>query len=284
MIKLPEKVIKDASDFLQRLLGPAVEAADLLSDKIRIIRYENAIKIIDRARNISKKEKINIKNVPLNFLVPFLEQASLQEDDEITEIWARLLTSAATDYDPILIVIKDTLTRLSSREVGFIDEVCEIDDFDYNFKDYEGDPENWLSFHNEQIANIHIEIAKRFENFPSEKNEKVIIKKYFKEIEKCMAVPLKFVVGSNKYPGVSKDITLISTELRSSVHILRNTGIFENREIKIILPKSMEMEVREEGWKSENPEIDFEERTFEAKWLQITPYGLELFLRCSKIK
>ncbi|MEM7680245.1 MAG: hypothetical protein AAF182_04520, partial [Pseudomonadota bacterium] len=81
MIKnnLPENVINDASKFLQRLVGPIAEASDLLSDKIRLYRYENAIKTIKRAKEICAENKIEINEIPLAFLVPFLEASSMQE-------------------------------------------------------------------------------------------------------------------------------------------------------------------------------------------------------------
>ena len=35
-VNVPADVVRDASQFLQRILGPVANAADLLSDKIRL--------------------------------------------------------------------------------------------------------------------------------------------------------------------------------------------------------------------------------------------------------
>lgn len=277
-IKLPEKSINEASKFLQRLLGPALEGLDLFSDKVRIIRFENAIKIINRAKEICKKEKIKVENIPIKFLVPFLEQASLQDDEDVTEIWARLLTSAASDYDPILMIIKDSLSRLTSKEVGLIEKICTIDDFEDGIAEHEGDYEGWLDNHFINIRLFHEKFAKNFKKFPDTSKLIALTKEYVMEFDAFMARPYKLQVPTNSI-GVFYS-PLLGAEGSSSFHILKETGILEPQEIRIRLPDVSNFMLRKE--KDRHPDFELEEETFTAKWFQISPYGLELYLRCTK--
>lgn len=277
-IKLPEKTITEASKFLQRLLGPVFEGIDLLSDKVRIIRFENAIKTINRAQEICKKEKIKIEKIPINFLVPFLEQVSLQDDDDVKEIWARLLTSAASDYDPILMVIKDSLARMTSKEVGIIEEICTIDNFENQIAILEGDYEGWLDNHYTNINLFHEKFSKNFKVFPDQEKLDKLTEEYTNKFSDFMAAPFNLNTPSN-YNGVFYSPYFITIENRSSFHILTETGILQSQEFRIQLPDVSNFMLRKD--KARHPDFGLEEETFKAKWFQITPYGLELYRRCT---
>lgn len=279
ILKIPEDVTREASTFLQRLLGPVAQAADLLSDKIRVVRFENAIKTIKKAKQICMEENIKPKEVPVNFLVPFLEQVSLQDDSEIQDIWARLLASAVADYDPIINVIKDTLSRLTINEITLLNAVCKQPKVDRSFKDFEGDAEDWLRFQYRNIYDLHEETARNFDRFPSEKIQDKIIDQYFKKIEEFIATPYDWNITGD-IPYLWQRRKFVNPEYSSSIHIVRETNIFEMKEASFKLVGGYnKAKMKKYGASFLGP---IEDRKFEAKWLQVTPYGLEVFLRCSK--
>jgi hypothetical protein len=109
-VKVPADVPRDIVGYLKRLGGPIAEAADFLSDKIRYYRFASAMKTLVRAKEINEQTGISPKEIPLKFLVPFLEDCSLEaEESPLIEQWAKLLSSASANFDPVHIAIRAVL-------------------------------------------------------------------------------------------------------------------------------------------------------------------------------
>jgi len=119
-IEISAETAQENLRFLQRVLGPAAEAADFLSDKIRFWRWQAAMKTIDRARFLAIEADIQPREVPLKFLVPFLEKASLEHEESMRDRWARLLLSATTSFDGLHNVYLGLLSAMSSEEAGIL--------------------------------------------------------------------------------------------------------------------------------------------------------------------
>jgi hypothetical protein len=95
-VSVPDDVVRSANEFLQRIVNPVAEAADLLSDKLRFIRFRSAIRTLRKAKDISEESGIKLQHVPTKFLVPFLETCSVEDEtSELIDRWAALLVSAA---------------------------------------------------------------------------------------------------------------------------------------------------------------------------------------------
>ncbi len=126
-LNVPKEVWGDLAGFVKQIFGPVSEAADLLSDKIRFVRFKTALKTIRRAKELAEEENLDLKQVPLKFLVPFLEQCSLEEEDsELIEQWARLLVSAATEYDVHHPAFVDILSQIGPNEAKLLKHIWEI--------------------------------------------------------------------------------------------------------------------------------------------------------------
>lgn len=133
-INVPEDVSRDTLAFFQRILGPFADASEFLGDKVRFYRWKTA-KTITRAKEIAEETGIEPREIPLKFLVPFLEKCSLEEpDSDLAEIWARLLANASHDAKALNTAFVDVLSQLSSFEAkvlkGFWLEQKEIEFFD----------------------------------------------------------------------------------------------------------------------------------------------------------
>jgi hypothetical protein len=86
-------------DFAGTVTGsPAREVGEWLADKIRIRRYISTLKAVDGARRATIDAGLPASAVPLKTLVPLLEYASLEDDDDEDMVtrWANLLANAAT--------------------------------------------------------------------------------------------------------------------------------------------------------------------------------------------
>jgi len=115
--------------FLQKLLGPAVEEAGLiLQDHVRRYRLQNQIKILGKAQSMLERANINPKAVPLKTLLPLLENASLEEDEDLQSKWAGLLANASRDFDAVPPCFSEILKQLSPNEArlldGIHDQIC----------------------------------------------------------------------------------------------------------------------------------------------------------------
>lgn len=87
-----EKGFELAKDFLGKIISPSVEEIGLLmADNIRYFRFKNQIKILNKAQNYIAEKGISIKQIPVKILVPLLENASLEEDEELQDKWSNMI-------------------------------------------------------------------------------------------------------------------------------------------------------------------------------------------------
>lgn len=122
---IPAPLGEAALAFVQKLLGPVAEAGELLSDKVRLIRWQSALKIIKRAEEIARVNGIDAHQIPLKFLVPFIENASLEDETSpLCEKWAQLLAKAAESGSYAQRLYVDILSGLGPDEADLIDKLA----------------------------------------------------------------------------------------------------------------------------------------------------------------
>lgn len=89
-----EKGLDAAKAFLGKLISPALEEAGLLlRDSISIFRFRRQVITLTKAREYCIKHNISLKTISLKLLCPLLENASLEEDEFLTDKWAALLSN-----------------------------------------------------------------------------------------------------------------------------------------------------------------------------------------------
>ncbi len=73
----------------------------MVSDKLKFMRFERAIRLANRYNETMVQRGLNSSEqpVPPKIALPAIEQASLEENDDLQDLWANLLTSA---HDPTL--------------------------------------------------------------------------------------------------------------------------------------------------------------------------------------
>ncbi len=90
-------VSEKVGGFVAKVIGEPVECAvGMLVDKLRFLRWERQLRMVDRCEEIIKKRGIEGKtrSVPPKFALPIMENASLEEDNDLQDLWANLLSSA----------------------------------------------------------------------------------------------------------------------------------------------------------------------------------------------
>ena len=86
-------LIEKAGAFFAKVLGE--DAAGVLKDSIFYFRAKNAVGLQDKLDRILKQRQItNPKAIPLRLAIPFLEAATLEDDEILQERWAHLLAYA----------------------------------------------------------------------------------------------------------------------------------------------------------------------------------------------
>jgi len=98
------KAIEAATNFGRVIKGPVEELVGIVEDRVKFARWERQLALTDKAEAIMERRRLSkpTRDIPLNFAVPLLTHAILEEDDELQEIWARLLVNAgdaATDIE-----------------------------------------------------------------------------------------------------------------------------------------------------------------------------------------
>jgi hypothetical protein len=127
-IDVPSDVVREQSDLIQTALSPFTQGMGYLGDKVSFFRFKSGLKTLHRARELADEHGVKLKAPPLKFLLPLIEDASCeQEDDPLCEAWARLLFSAATvdDFQPKFQLYKDVLKSITAREAAVLNEMWE---------------------------------------------------------------------------------------------------------------------------------------------------------------
>lgn len=120
--RIPEDVTRAKHDAWLTILSPITQWAGLIGDKLahkrdllRIQQEETLTAIMLRAAPRLALLRPPIKPVPVKFLVPFLEYASLEEpDSELVKMWANLLVSSAENYHPDNVYYVRLISQMSS--------------------------------------------------------------------------------------------------------------------------------------------------------------------------
>jgi hypothetical protein len=76
--------------------GPVGEVVGMLEDHLKVVRFERQVRLWDRVRNILTEKGMDgpTRKIPLKIALPLLENATLEEDDDLQEVWARLLVNS----------------------------------------------------------------------------------------------------------------------------------------------------------------------------------------------
>lgn len=91
-VKTTEKILRG----LAKILGePAQDAAEIIGDRLKFLRWKRQLRYMDKYNQILDERRITkIKAIPPKFALPIITHASLEENDELQDLWARLTANA----------------------------------------------------------------------------------------------------------------------------------------------------------------------------------------------
>jgi hypothetical protein len=119
--ELAETVRKLIAPFLEPVLS---EAGLYVAEKIRFVRFQNSLRVLERASQLLANYGINPKAVDLKLLVPILEGAGLEDNDDLIEKWSGLLASAASGGE-VLPAFARILGELGPDEAKILDHTAD---------------------------------------------------------------------------------------------------------------------------------------------------------------
>lgn len=76
--------------------GPLEQAMGIFEDKLKYLRWERQIRLIERANKFLADRGLSLptRKVPLQIAIPLIQGGSLEEDDSLQDRWASLLVNA----------------------------------------------------------------------------------------------------------------------------------------------------------------------------------------------
>jgi hypothetical protein len=90
------KLIEAATSLGRVVKGPIIEMVGIVEDRVKFARWERQLALADKAEKITVARGMAkpTRELPMNFAVPLLTAAVLEEDDHLQETWAKLLVNA----------------------------------------------------------------------------------------------------------------------------------------------------------------------------------------------
>ncbi|MBN4065569.1 DUF4393 domain-containing protein [Desulfocapsa sp. AH-315-G09] len=91
------EVSEKVGGFFAKVLGEPIETATgILGDKLKFMRWERQVRLIDRVQQINHDRGVEGKEIPVTpkLAIPIIENASLEENDVLQDLWAKLMSSA----------------------------------------------------------------------------------------------------------------------------------------------------------------------------------------------
>lgn len=126
LIKVELNLPDPARKFVGALFGLGVDAADSVSQRLRLYQVETYARIVGTASELCAKHHIQPKKLPFKFLIPFFEKCSLEDEPELFDRWAALLATATADFSRRHLVYADMLEHLGAAEAAILKSLVNV--------------------------------------------------------------------------------------------------------------------------------------------------------------
>lgn len=126
--------------FVSRIIGePIDEVVGMLTDRLKFMRWQRQIRLTERARELIREKDIQgeLKTVSPKIALPIIENASLEENDELQDLWAYLIASAVDpNFDgTVRAAFIDIIKQLEVNDVHILNFIYnEYANYNDNYK------------------------------------------------------------------------------------------------------------------------------------------------------
>lgn len=111
------------------------EIPQLISNQLAFWRWRNLIRISKKAIKLCQKNNLNPQKIAPGFLVPFIEDASQEDDETLQDIWAKILAQESNTPGSISKRTLNVLKNVSKDEALTLNDLI-IDSFLANDNNY----------------------------------------------------------------------------------------------------------------------------------------------------
>lgn len=123
--KAIEKAADTTEGLIKGLFGSAFhEAGEIIADQVRLRKFKNQIKILEKAKEFLSG-KTDFQKVNLKVLAPLIEFSSYEEDENLQEMWAKLIKNILSKPFPIILQQDaiSVLNKISNDEARILNYV-----------------------------------------------------------------------------------------------------------------------------------------------------------------
>ncbi|MCY4641507.1 MAG: Abi-alpha family protein [Gammaproteobacteria bacterium] len=124
-------LVRDFGKFIAKYIdGPVEQGVGIFEDKLHYMRFERQVRYMERVNQLmaSLGKDVPTKAIPLKLAVPLFQAASLEDDDYLQDMWARLLVNASISERGMELrrAHIDILERLSHLEVLILEKIYSL--------------------------------------------------------------------------------------------------------------------------------------------------------------
>lgn len=114
---------EEAESFLRNIIPDSIkDLSGILSDQVKLWRFTNQIRILNKAKDLIEKNNLQSNKVNLKVLVPLLDASSLEEDVNLQDKWANLLANATSGVK-VGVNYVEILKELSGIDVAILEAI-----------------------------------------------------------------------------------------------------------------------------------------------------------------
>ncbi|MGC2742624.1 MAG: Abi-alpha family protein, partial [Candidatus Angelobacter sp.] len=86
------------------------------------------IRFFEKFKTLCEQKHISLKRVALPLLFDIIQRGTIEEDEELQNLWTNLLANAADSREQVLIrtMFPDILRQISSEEARYLNEMLDI--------------------------------------------------------------------------------------------------------------------------------------------------------------
>lgn len=122
---------RDMGGFVSKFVsGPLEQGIGIIEDKLKYIRWERQQRLIMRAEEFMREKGLSNPDrpIPVKNAVPLLEYATLEEDDNLQDLWAMLLVNGTNSATGIRMERSfiEILGQISSLEAKILEAIYSL--------------------------------------------------------------------------------------------------------------------------------------------------------------
>lgn len=121
--------------FIARFISGSLEQGmGIVEDKLKYTRWENRQKLMSRAEKVMRENGLRepTKPLPMKFAIPLFQAASLEDDSELQDLWAKLLVNSSTEASGVSLnrIYIDILERISPLEAQILSAIYSLQEIE----------------------------------------------------------------------------------------------------------------------------------------------------------